>query len=178
LAIACDSCVSPVYEQFTEAFYEWKKEPYFTTLIERKKLNEALGLLAREAIDKEKSRFGIQRDFALKVMREDLFKLATEKLHWLVHTYNDAEIGKPVYAFFHPTFQEYFAACAIDDWHFFLNHICQNPQDTKASYRIFAPYWKEVITLWLGREVDQEFRKQKEAFIDALVEFQDRRRFL
>jgi hypothetical protein len=31
-----------------------------------------------------------------------------------------------------------------------------------------------VILLWLGREVDKEFRRQKEAFIDALVEFQDR----
>lgn len=162
-----------LYEQFTRAFYDWKEDAFRTTLTERKELNTALGLLAREAIDKKKSRFGIGESFALELMGEDLFNLAC-KLHWLNFVYRDAETDEKVYAFFHPTFQEYFAACAIDDWHFFLNHICQNPQDTKASYRIFAPHWKEVIMLWLGREIDKEFRKQKEAFIDALVEFQDR----
>jgi predicted NACHT family NTPase len=116
-----------LYEQFTEAFYEWKKESFPTGLTEREELNAALGRLAREAIDKEKSRFGIRRDFALEVMGEELFKLATEKLNWLVEVYKDVETGKPVYAFFHPTFQEYFAACAIDDWHFFLNHNNENP---------------------------------------------------
>ncbi|MEW6496482.1 MAG: hypothetical protein AB1589_28755, partial [Cyanobacteriota bacterium] len=163
-----------LYEQFTRAFYEWKEDKFFTTPTKRKELNAALGLLAREAIDKEKSRFCIRESFALDVMGEDLFKLATEKLHWLVHIYNDAETGKPVYAFFHPTFQEYFAACAIPAWDYFLNHVSHNPKDSKASYRIFEPQWKEVILLWLGQEVDKEFSRQKEAFIDALVEFQDR----
>jgi hypothetical protein len=169
-----------LYEQFTEAFYEWKKESFPTGLTEREDLNAALGRLAREAIDKEKSRFGIRRDFALEVMGEDLFKLATEKLNWLVEVYKDAETGKPIYAFFHPTFQEYFAACAIDDWHFFLNHNNENPNpvlkynNKDCVYRIFEQQWKEVIMLWIGREVDKEFRRQKEAFIDALVEFQDR----
>jgi hypothetical protein len=162
-----------LYEQFTRAFYDWKEDKFFTTPTKRKELNTALGLLAREAIDKKKSRFGIGESFALELMGEDLFNLAC-KLHWLNFVYRDAETDEKVYAFFHPTFQEYFAACAIDDWHFFLNHICQNPKYTKASYRIFEPHWKEVIMLWLGREIDKEFRKQKEAFIDALVEFQDR----
>ncbi|MBD1888849.1 NACHT domain-containing protein [Coleofasciculus sp. FACHB-SPT9] len=162
-----------LYEQFTRAFYDWKQEQFSTTETKRKELNTALGLLAQEAIDKEKSRFGIREGFAIDVMGEDLFKLAS-KLHWLVEVYKDIDTGKPVYAFFHPTFQEYFAACAIDNWHFFMNHIFQNPKDSKASYRIFEPQWKEVIMLWLGREVDKEFKRQKEAFIDALVEFPDR----
>lgn len=162
-----------LYEQFTRAFYSWKEEQFSTTPTKRKELNAALGLLAREAIDKEKSRFGIRESFAIDVIGENLFNLAC-KLHWLNFVYKNAETDEKVYAFFHPTFQEYLAACAIDDWHFFLNHICQNPKDTKASYRIFEPHWKGVIVLWLGREIDKEFRKQKEAFIDALVEFQDR----
>jgi HEAT repeat protein len=156
-----------LYEQFTEAFYEWKKEPHYTTLTEREKLNAALGLLAREAIDKEKSRFGIRRDFAFKILGEDLFKLATEKLNWLVEVYK--ETGKPVYAFFHPTFQEFFAACAIPNWDYFLKHVPHNP--TQGTYRSFERQWKEVILLWLGREeVETE---QKEAFIRALMEFED-----
>ena len=169
-----------LYEQFTQAFYDWKEEQFPTSPTKRKELNAALALLAREAIDKEKSRFGIRESFALDVMGEDLFKLATEKLNWLVEVYKDAETGKPIYAFFHPTFQEYFAACAIDDWHFFLNHNNENPNpvlkynNKDCVYRIFEQQWKEVIMLWIGREVDKEFRRQKEAFIDTLVEFQDR----
>jgi HEAT repeat protein len=158
-----------LYEQFTQAFYEWKKEPHSTTLTQRKELNTALGLLAREAIDKEKSRFGIRRHFALDIMGEYLFNLATEKLNWLVHVYNDADTGQPVYAFFHPTFQEYFAACAIDDWDYFLNHIPDNP--AQGTYRIFERQWKEVILLWLGR--DDVPKHKKEDFIATLVNFED-----
>jgi predicted NACHT family NTPase len=94
-----------LYEQFTEAFYEWKKESFPTGLTEREELNAVLGRLAREAIDKEKSRFGIRRDFALEVMGEELFKLATEKLNWLVEVYKDVDTGKPIYAFFIPRFR-------------------------------------------------------------------------
>ena len=168
-----------LYEKFTRAFYDWKDEKFPTTPTKRKELNAALGLLAREAIDKEKSRFGIRESFALDVMGEDLFKLATEKLHWLVHIYNDAETAKPVYAFFHPTFQEYFAACAIDDWHFFLNHNNENPNPflkhngKDCLYRIFEPQWKEVILLWLGRPEEEVPNEQKEAFIELLLEFED-----
>ena len=168
-----------LYEQFTRAFYDWKEEHFPTTPTKRKELNAALGLLAREAIDKEKSQFGIRESFAINVMGEDLFNLAC-KLHWLNFVYKDAETDEKVYAFFHPTFQEYFAACAIDNWHFFLNHNNKNPnpllkhKGKDCVYRIFEPQWKEVILLWLGREVDKEFRRQKETFIDSLVEFQDR----
>jgi hypothetical protein len=158
-----------LYEQFTEAFYEWKKEPHSTTLTEREELNAALGWLAREAIDKEKSRFEIRRDFALKVMGENLFKLATEKLNWLVEVYKDAETGKPIYVFFHPTFQEYFAALAIPDWGYFLKHVPHNP--TQGTYRIFEQQWKEVILLWLGQEKIAKYKKEE--FIEALIKFKD-----
>lgn len=76
---------------------------------------------------------------------------------------------KPVYAFFHASFQEYFAAKAIDDWHFFLNHVPNNP--SQGTYRIFEPQWKQTILLWLGRE--NLAQEQKEAFIQTLVEFDD-----
>jgi hypothetical protein len=159
-----------LYEQFTRAFYDWKEEHFPTTPTKRKELNAALGLLAREAIDKEKSRFGIRESFAIDVMGEDLFKLATEKLNWVVEVYKDVETGKPVYAFFHPTFQEYFAACAIDDWGYFLNHVPHNPKE--GIYRIFDAQWKEVFLLWLGR--DDVPKQQKENSIETLVNFKDR----
>jgi predicted NACHT family NTPase len=76
-----------------------------------------------------------------------------------------------VYAFFHPTFEEYFAACAIEDWDFFLprNHI-NKPVEGK-EYRIFESQWKEVILLWLGRE--NITKEEKEEFITALIDFED-----
>ncbi|MBD2007337.1 HEAT repeat domain-containing protein [Microcoleus vaginatus] len=99
----------------------------------------------------------------------ELFEKAIE-LSWLNRVGVDAENPlKFVYAFYHPTFQEYFAACEIEDWHFFLNHVSQNPQ--QGIYRIFERQWKEVMLLWMGRkDVDRE---EKEAFIKALVEFDD-----
>lgn len=137
-----------LYEQFTRAFYDWKEEQFPITPTKRKELNAGLGLLAREAIDREKSRFGIRESFAIDVMGEDWFNLAC-KLHWLNFVYKDAETDEKVYAFFHPTFQEYFAAFAINDWHFFLNHVPDNPPSD--GYRIFEPQWKEIFLLWLGR---------------------------
>jgi HEAT repeat protein len=99
----------------------------------------------------------------------ELFEKAID-LGWLNRVGVDAENPlKSVYAFYHPSFQEYFAACEIEDWHFFLNHVPENPQ--QGIYRIFERQWKEVMLLWMGRkDVDRE---EKEAFIKALVEFDD-----
>ena len=74
------------------------------------------------------------------------------------------------YAFFHASFQEYFAAIVIDDWHFFLNHVPKNP--SQGTYRIFESQWKQRILLWLGRE-EEKLKQQKQKFIDALVNFKD-----
>jgi len=92
-------------------------------------------------------------------------------LGWLNLVARDAETMEGIYAFYHPTFQEYFAALAVEDWHFFLNHFPGNPQHPDARYRIFEKQWKEVILLWLGRE--EVGKKEKEAFIKALVGFED-----
>ena len=76
---------------------------------------------------------------------------------------------------YHPTFQEYFAALAVEDWHFFLNHIPPEGGHGGTAptgvYRIFEKQWKEVILLWLGCE--EVGKEEKEGFIKALVEFED-----
>ena len=77
-----------------------------------------------------------------------------------------------MYAFFHPTFQEYLATLAIKDWHFFLNHVPENPGHPDASYRIFEPQWKEIFLLWLGRNVISI--ESKKDLIQTLVQFEDR----
>ncbi|WP_017720343.1 NACHT C-terminal alpha/beta 1 domain-containing protein [Kamptonema formosum] len=163
-----------LYEQFVETIYQWKKDRFPTTSEGRRQLNAKLGELALKAIDGEPTRFRLRHRFVCEVLGdpEDAGSPAelALQLGWLNKVGVDADSPhQPVYAFFHPTFQEYFAACAIPDWDFFLKHVFHNPK--QGTYRIFEPQWKEVILLWLGREdVDTE---KKEEFIKALVEFQD-----
>jgi HEAT repeat protein/energy-coupling factor transporter ATP-binding protein EcfA2 len=161
-----------LYEQFTTYFFEWKQEEFqrkhrVLKETDKKHIKQALAKLALAAMESV-NRFRIEQDFAIEQMEEQWFDLADE-LGWLVLVDRDNRTKKPVYAFYHLTFQEYFAACAIEDWHFFLNH--QIPPVSSDCYRIFERQWREVILLWLGRgEVE---RKQKQEFIDALVNFGD-----
>jgi HEAT repeat protein/energy-coupling factor transporter ATP-binding protein EcfA2 len=160
-----------LYEVFVGALYDFKKQAFPTTAAQRIDLNAALGKFALTAI--EAGYKSILPDwFVSKYLAQphpELFEKAI-KLGWLNRVGVDAQNPlKSVYAFYHPSFQEYFAACEIEDWHFFLNHVPQNPQ--QGIYRIFERQWKEVMLLWMGRkDVDRE---EKEAFIKALVEFQD-----
>jgi len=167
-----------LFEWFMDAFYEWNKGKIPTKLnsTNRKELNAALGELAKQAIDQESSRFRLREKFINQFLgaaddEDSLFYLALQ-LGWLnrvgVAEENPLE---DVYAFFHPTFQEYFAALAIDDYHFLLNHISENPNHPDASYRIFESQWREVFLLWLGRE--NISKKDREGLIEALIEFDD-----
>lgn len=157
-----------LYEQFVEAIYEWKQDRFPTTLAQRQQLNRALGELALLAIAQEKTKFRLRHRFVCQVLGapdDGLFQLALQ-LGWLNQVGISETQGEKVYAFYHPTFQEYFAAQAVNDWHFFLNHNLHPP-----SYRIFAPQWREIILLWLGR--DDIPQVHKEEFIQALIEFSD-----
>ena len=163
-----------LYQGFVEKFYDWKGREFPTNSTQREKLNRALGELAKLAIDQTESRFRLKHSLVCQVLGqpdEELFGLAL-KLGWLNKVGLAAESpDEKVYAFWHPTFEEYFAACEIKDWHFFLNHVPQNPK--QGIYRIFEKQWKEVILLWLGRG-EERLREQKEEFINALVKFEDR----
>ncbi|MEH2086361.1 NACHT domain-containing protein, partial [Nostoc sp.] len=162
-----------LYQQFVDDFYKWKKAEFITNYDQRQQLNVKLGELAKEAIDKEATRFRLRQDFVNRFLgnaddENSLLKLALNR-GWLNCVGIDGD-RKPVYAFFHASFQEYFAAKAIDDWHFFLNHVPKNP--SQGTYRIFEPQWKQTILLWLGRP-EENLKQQKQQFIDALVNFKD-----
>ncbi|QKQ72677.1 HEAT repeat domain-containing protein [Nostoc sp. TCL240-02] len=162
-----------LYQQFVDDFYKWKKEEFATNSHQRQQLNIKLGELAKVAIDKEATRFRLRQDFVSQFLGDidddnSLLKLALNR-GWLNCVGIDTN-RKPVYAFFHASFQEYFAAKAIDDWHFFLNHVPSNP--SQGTYRIFEPQWKQPFLLWLGRQ--DLSKEQKQGLIKALVQFKDR----
>jgi HEAT repeat protein/energy-coupling factor transporter ATP-binding protein EcfA2 len=143
---------------------EWKEK--------RSLLNRALGELALQAIDNNESQARLREKFISDRLGDpeqegSLFWLV-RLLGWLNQVGVAVEDpDEKVYAFYHATFEEYFAALAIADWHFFLNHVPHNP--AQGTYRLFEPQWKEVILLWLGRE--DVAKEQKEEFIEALYAF-------
>ncbi|BAY81814.1 hypothetical protein NIES267_12910 [Calothrix parasitica NIES-267] len=154
-----------LYEQFVEAIYEWKQDRFPTTLTQRNQLNQALGKLALMAIANEKTKFRLRHRFVCEILGapdEGMFQLALQ-IGWLNQVGISEAQGEKVYAFYHPTFQEYFAALAINDYPFFLN--------SSPSLPIFEYQWKEVILLWFGREDIP--KSSKEEFIKDLIEFED-----
>ena len=163
-----------LYQRFVTTLYQWKK-PHLNW-IQQQDLNAALGKLALSGMLNETARFQLRESVGYRVMGASQFELAC-RLGWLNLVARDAETLEGIYAFYHPTFQEYFAALAVEDWHFFLNHIPPEgghggTAPTKDGvYRIFEKQWKEVILLWLGRE--EVGKEEKEGFIKALVEFDD-----
>jgi hypothetical protein len=72
----------------------------------------------------------------------------------------EAATDEPVYAFFHPTFQEYFASLVIDNYQFFMER-----------YRIFETQWLEVAILWL--ESSQISAVLKKELIDTITNFKE-----
>ncbi|MDB9444451.1 HEAT repeat domain-containing protein [Sphaerospermopsis kisseleviana CS-549] len=163
-----------LYQQFVNYIYNWKINQFPTKKQQQRELNTSLGKLALRDIDAGGSRFRLREDFIIKELGDpdeenSLFYLAL-KLGWLNHVGIAAESPtQKVYAFYHATFEEYFAALAVDNWTYFFHHNAEN--FSQGTYRIFQPQWKEVILLWLGRDDVNE--EQKEAFIQALCSFQD-----
>jgi energy-coupling factor transporter ATP-binding protein EcfA2 len=157
-----------LYQECVEAYYDWKEEPK-TTKAQRKKLNKALGELAKQALDRDDFRFRLTEAQISEVLGESdegLFKLALD-LGWLNEIGEAKENYQKIYAFFHPSFQEYFAALAIDKSEFLLNHIPDNPQ--KGIYRLFESKWFEIALLWIGLpSIDND---QKNKLIKQLVGF-------
>ncbi|ERT05638.1 HEAT repeats family protein [Lyngbya aestuarii BL J] len=163
-----------LYGRFVEDLYIWKRDEFPTTSQQRKRLNQGLGELALRAIEGEKSRFRLTHGFVCQVLGEpdtELHHLALE-LGWLNRVGVAAENpDEPVYAFYHPTFEEYFAALTVENWDYFLPKDHVNFPVEGKKYRIFESQWKQVILLWLGREDVGDDRKEE--FIQKLVEFED-----
>ncbi|MEB3233092.1 MAG: hypothetical protein VKJ64_18955, partial [Leptolyngbyaceae bacterium] len=154
-----------LYQQFVQYFYEWKEEQNSTTEAQRWQLNEALGKLAFAGLDNQQGlqQFRLPERSAREVMGHDWFELA-ERLGWLNIVDLHSGTDEKVYAFFHATFQEYFASLKIDSYLYFV-------QDSKRKYRVFTPHWKEVILFWLGVEDSKVSEHYKNILISSLYTF-------
>jgi hypothetical protein len=146
-----------LYQQFIDYFYEWKPNQtnidWSTQLQLKDQLHCSLGNLSLVGLDSA-ALFRLPLTLIKQNMSDELFQLAWD-LGLLNLVDRDVKTSEPVYAFLHPSFQEYFAALAIDDWTFFLNHNNENPNPFQQHnrkdcvYRIFEFKWKEVILFWV-----------------------------
>ncbi|MFS0514563.1 NACHT domain-containing protein, partial [Nostoc sp. UIC 10607] len=160
-----------LYQRFTRYFYEWKSElsvDLYNSDDLKDELHRALSKLAFAGINSS-ARFRLRRKLAHNEMGEKLFKLACD-VGWLNLVDRSSVNEEEVYAFFHPNFQEYFAALNVNDGHKFLDCVPDNPK--QGNYRIFEPQWREVILLWLGL-IEKELKQQQQEFINVLVNFKD-----
>jgi energy-coupling factor transporter ATP-binding protein EcfA2 len=166
-----------LYRLMLKAFYKQKQDELANREFDKpsKELEKALGELALNAMDRDDYRFLIPERDIQKILGEldaenGLFLQATKRFGLLNHVGKSSKRStENVYAFWHPTFQEYFAALAIDKWRDFLPTSLNELKG--RDYRIFDVQWHEVILLWLGREnINNNY---KETFIKALIEFKD-----
>ncbi len=164
-----------LYERFVNYTYRWSK---VTDAVElQSALDRVMGQLAKYGINKPSLRFRFTEEELQTRVLDLEHRKALKDLGWL-NCVGEDESGKAVYAFFHPTFQEYFAACAIDDWDYFLPraHIdrpvpCRDEQD--QTYRVFEQEWRQVILLWVGRSKNELSDELKEEFINNLTNFKE-----
>ena len=151
-----------LYQQFVRYFYEWKPSQslidWATQPSLQQELHQALGRLSVAGLDSD-TRFRLPLSLIYQEMDDKLFKLAWN-LGWLNLVDLEAVTDEPVYAFFHPTFQEYFASLGIDNYQFFMER-----------YRIFETQWLEPAILWL--ESSQISAVLKKELIDTITNLKE-----
>lgn len=151
-----------LYQRFVRYFYEWKPSQTVIDWVTQpglqEELHQALGRLSIAGLDSD-TRFRLPLSLIKKEMDDRLFKLAWD-LSWLNLVDIEAATDDPVYAFFHPTFQEYFASLVIDNYQFFMER-----------YRIFETQWLEPAILWL--ENSQISAVQKKELNDTITNFKE-----
>ncbi|MFZ1028563.1 MAG: NACHT domain-containing protein [Limnoraphis robusta] len=159
-----------LYKQFIGYFYEWKPTKIGIDLVKKPtlqhELHQVLGRLAIAGLDSS-DRFRLPESLVRKEINNDeLFNLALE-LDWLVLIDRDNQTDKPIYQFFHPSFQEYFAALAVPNWEFLFNHVPGEISEN-SSYKIFESDRQEIALMWIDSMESENFSKFKIEFTKVI----------
>ena len=172
-----------LYRQFIQDCYRWNKDEFQIRESDRSTIeNDILPEVALWNFENGSSLHNLPED-KLKDFLKDRFRWTEIELDtWMQKLENTwlQKVGftkhdstQAAYCFFHRTFQEYFAAKAIDDWDFFIprSHIDKPIKGKK--YRIFDDRWLEVILFWIGRREVEIKSKEKKLFLQSLCDFDD-----
>ena len=129
------------YRQFIEIFYQWKKKRFSEKQDKRQKLENALKRLALEGV--KQNQFILPHSLVENTTNDKfLFQLSLQLGLLNQVGIIKGSLNEKIYSFWHPAFQEYFAALAIiddnKDYSFDFDIILQN----------FASQWSEVYLFW------------------------------
>lgn len=151
-----------LYAVLVDEFYQWQAETISTSPRQQQQLNQFLSQLALSHRQTGEQGAGIPQN--LIEDQDSLLSLALQ-LHWLTRVGLSSPQGQDnYYKFADPTFEDYFAALAIQEWQYFL-------QEEGTGLGMFQPQWEQILLFWLGREdIPSE---DKEALMEALVTFDD-----
>ncbi len=153
-----------LYTQYVEQVSQRNRN--VVPLINQQRLIQKLGELSLQALlDTQQSQFYLSNYLVNYILGDELKSQALQ-LGWLNQT-DITPDNQPLYAFFHPNFQEYFASNAINQADFFLKHKLSSV--SKGTYHIFDKKWWNVFLFWLGRnDLDNQ---EKENLIYRLAKF-------
>jgi energy-coupling factor transporter ATP-binding protein EcfA2 len=156
-----------LYQQFKQAIYAWKQDIFPLSLSQRYELDCWLANLAFAALQNPAIKFRIPHQFAIDIDRRSIHLLETAlQLGWLHRVGDIFPNGEPTYAFDRASFQEFFAALAIEDGNIFLD------ETENSQFLALDPDWQETAIFWLGRTDIKE--DDRLALLTRLVEFDDR----
>jgi hypothetical protein len=171
-----------LYAWLVNYLYQWKAREFPQEVRLQGELNRVLGELAKWGLNRqpdlggEVQRFQFTEGEISSLWKTEASRLlsAAKNLGWLTVVETEAE--EDVYAFFQSRFQEYFAACSITDWDYFLPRMhvgCPVPceGESEPTYRVFEQEWELTIRLWIGREDIAD--ELKEEFITKLTNFDE-----
>lgn len=171
-----------LYEEYIKYYYKrevksevaYRGDELTVSKKKKKELHQALGKLAIQGLERKDFQFRFTEKQINDVLgesdeglfKEGLFKLALE-LGLLNPVGLAEETSEEIYAFLYTSFQEYFAALAIDDPDYLLKHIPQNPE--RGIYKILEPQWLEIALFWIG--LPSINNDQKNRLMNQLVYF-------
>ncbi|MDJ0659071.1 MAG: HEAT repeat domain-containing protein [Crocosphaera sp.] len=151
-----------LYHHLVNEFYQWQLENSHIPPTEQPRLNQFLTTLAFHHRQTAESSVPISQGM---IANNQSLLSPSLQLHWLrpVGIVTQQE-KQHQYRFQDQTFEDYFAALAIDNWQYFF-------ATGTNTLRMFSDQWQQILLFWVGRE--EIASEDKEALIQALVNFED-----